>query len=259
MKTILVDAIDGLVLKDGSIFKEMHAMLDAFPNRKIVLTGANDKQFKEFKLDEVPYEVFTLKHDPEKTDPKYFEMMLAHYKLSANDVIFFGHNPEAVKSAEVVGIETYYYDSDKRDITALEEFLNSNLMTSDVRQLEQTYVIKAPVAKVWQALTDVKVAEQWGAAPAKVDPKEGGEFSYWNGDIHGVFTKLVPEKLIKQDWYGHDNPTWKYTVKFTFEDNGDSTTVHLLLSGDIVDEQRDINDWRQYYFDPIKELLEQQT
>jgi uncharacterized protein YndB with AHSA1/START domain len=124
------------------------------------------------------------------------------------------------------------------------------------KQLEQTYEIKAPVAKVWWALTDANAAEQWGAGPAKVDPKEGSEFSYWDGDIHGVFTKLVPEKLIEQDWYGHDNPTWKYNVTFTFKDHGDSTTVHMQLTGDIVDEQRDIDDWRDYYFEPIRKLLE---
>ena len=129
----------------------------------------------------------------------------------------------------------------------------------DTKQLEQTYVIKAPLTKVWQALTDSKVAEQWSAGPAKVDAHEGGEFSYWDGDIHGVNTKVVPEKLLEQDWYGHDNPTWKYNVKFTFEEDNGTTTVHLLYSGNIVDEQRDINDWKDYYFDPIKKLLEQQA
>jgi len=37
-----------LSLRDGTIFEEMHEMLEEFPNRKIVLTGANDEQFKEF-------------------------------------------------------------------------------------------------------------------------------------------------------------------------------------------------------------------
>jgi uncharacterized protein YndB with AHSA1/START domain len=255
MKTILVDAIDGLVLKDGTIFQELYELLEIFPHRKIVLTGANDEQFKEFNLANVPYELFTLKHN----DPKYFEMMLKHYGLSADDVIFFEHNPDAVNSAETVGIKTYFYDPNKRDLEALKGFLNSNLMTSDIKQLEQTYEIKAPIAKVWQALTDASVAELWGAGPAKMDARVGGEFSYWDGDIHGTFTKLVPQKLIEQDWYGHDNPTWKYNVVFTFEEDGDTTTVHMLLSGDIVDEQRDIADWRDYYFEPIKKSLEQQS
>ena len=70
MKTILVDAINGLVLEDGTIFKDMYEMLESFPNQKIVLTGANDEQLKHFNLDKVPYDVFTLIHDPEKTDPK---------------------------------------------------------------------------------------------------------------------------------------------------------------------------------------------
>jgi len=125
-------------------------------------------------------------------------------------------------------------------------------------QIEQTYTINASVSKVWQALTDASMAEQWGAAPAKVDAREGGEYSYWDGDIHGNFTKLVPEKLIKQDWYGHENPDWKYTVTFTFEGDDKATTVRMVFSGNILDEQKDIKDWQDYYFTPIKELLEKQ-
>lgn len=126
-----------------------------------------------------------------------------------------------------------------------------------MKQLEQTYTINASVSAVWKALTDGPTAEQWDAAPAKVDATEGGEFSYWDGDIHGVFTKLVPEKLIEQDWYGHDNPTWKYNVTFTFEGDDKATTVHMVYSGNILDEQKDIKDWQEYYFEPIKKLLEQ--
>jgi len=127
MKTIFVDAIDGLVLKDGSIFHAMYEMLEEFENKKIVLTGANDEQFKEFNLGDVPYEVFTLKHDPEKTDPKYFEILLQKYNLSSNDVVYFEHNPDAVKSAKTAGINTYYYDSTKQDLDALKAYLTSNL------------------------------------------------------------------------------------------------------------------------------------
>lgn len=127
MKTILVDAIDGLVLKDGSLFQEMHSMLETFPNNKIVLTGADDEQFKKFNLDKVPYEVFTLKHDPEKTDPKYFETMLNHYNLKTDDVVYFEHNPEAAQTAQSLGIKTYFYDSEKMDVDALQQFLADSL------------------------------------------------------------------------------------------------------------------------------------
>jgi FMN phosphatase YigB (HAD superfamily) len=127
MKTILVDAINGLVLEDGSILKEMHTLLEAYPNRKIVLTGANDEQFKQFKLNEVPYEVFTLKHNPEKTDPEYFRILLEHYKLYINDVIYFEHNAEAAETAKSVGIQTYFYDHTKQDMASLKNFIDESL------------------------------------------------------------------------------------------------------------------------------------
>lgn len=49
MKTILVDAINGLVLEDGSIFGSMYELLESYPNPKLILTGANDEQFRQFK------------------------------------------------------------------------------------------------------------------------------------------------------------------------------------------------------------------
>ncbi|MGC9599526.1 MAG: hypothetical protein ABSE18_04035 [Minisyncoccia bacterium] len=130
MKTILVDAVHAFVIKEGGafkIFKEMHDLLETFPNRKIILTGADDEKFKEFGLDKMPYEVFTLKHNPEKTDPKYYAMMLGHFGLSKDDVIYFEHDQKAVESARSVGIKTYYYDPDKKDLKVLSGFLIQNL------------------------------------------------------------------------------------------------------------------------------------
>ncbi len=130
MKVILVDAVDAFVIEsDGTfkIFEEMYDLLEMFANKKIILTGANDEQFKKFGLDKMPYEVFTLKHNPEKTDPRYFEIMLQHFGLSKDEVIYFEHNPEAVKSAESVGIKSYYYDPEKKDLVKLKNFLTENL------------------------------------------------------------------------------------------------------------------------------------
>lgn len=127
MKTILVDAIHGLIDVEGNVFREIHEILEEFPNKKIILTGANDEQMEKFKLNNAPYEVFTLKHDPEKTDPKYYEMMLAHFNLKAENVIYFEHAEDAVKSAQSVGIKTYFYDSEKKDLESLKKFLVDNL------------------------------------------------------------------------------------------------------------------------------------
>lgn len=127
MKTILVDAVDCFVSDTGVIFEEMHRLLERFPNRKILLTGANDEQYVRFGLDKMPYEVFTLKHNPEKTDPKYYETLLEKYNLTTDDVVYFEHNPKAVESARSVGITSCLYDSDKRDLAALEDFIAMNV------------------------------------------------------------------------------------------------------------------------------------
>lgn len=131
MKTILVDAVDAFVVeKNGSfsIFKEMQELLDSFENKKIILTGATkDEGFKKYGLNEMPYEVFTLEHNPEKTDPAYFKKLLAQYNLKSDEVVYFEHNPEAVKSAESVGIKSYYYDNGKKDLETLKHFLTKSL------------------------------------------------------------------------------------------------------------------------------------
>lgn len=105
----------------------MHALLEQYPNKKIIVTGANDEQMKTFGLIDMPYEVFTLRHNPDKSDPKYYELMLKHFGLSKEDVIYFEHAPAAVQSAQSVGITSYFYDENKKDLAVLKKFLDQNL------------------------------------------------------------------------------------------------------------------------------------
>ncbi len=122
--------------------------------------------------------------------------------------------------------------------------------------INQTYTIKAPLEKVWQALTDPKIIEKWGGGPAVMDSKEGTEFSLWGGDIFGKNISIVPEKKLQQEWYGGkwDEPS---IVLFTLTSNGDTTTVDLLHKNIPDSEAAEIESgWRQYYMGPLKDLLE---
>src|SRR5689334_8323537 len=107
MKTILVDAVDTFVTEGKGIYEPMFELLETYPNRKIILTNANDEQMIPFSLVNLPYELFTLKHNPDKVDPVYFQKMLENYNLTKDDVVYFEHNPKAVESAESVGILSY--------------------------------------------------------------------------------------------------------------------------------------------------------
>lgn len=126
MKTILVDAA-GTFVVNGKIDEKLHQLLENYPNKKIILTNANDEQIIEFGLTDLPYELFTLKHNPDKTDPAYFQKMLENFNLKAEDCIYFEHTPQAVEIARSVGIKSYYFDEQKRDLEQLKIFLNSNL------------------------------------------------------------------------------------------------------------------------------------
>ena len=128
-KVILVDAINAFVIKEKGIFQEMYKLLEEFPNRKIILTNANDEEKKKFNLGGMPYGFFTLKHNPEKINPYYYKKMLEHFNLNAEDVIYFEHNEDAVKSAKSMGIKTFYYDKEKKDISLLRAFIEDNLKT----------------------------------------------------------------------------------------------------------------------------------
>lgn len=127
MKVIFVDAVHGIVSENGVFFEEMYRLLEKYPNKKIVLTNATDDKFVYYGLDKLPYEVFSLNHNPEKTDPEYYRILLKHFNLKKEDVICFENKAEAVKSAQSVGITTFHYDRDKRDLLTLKKFIDENI------------------------------------------------------------------------------------------------------------------------------------
>lgn len=113
MKTILVDAWNTFVTKDW-MNQEMFEMLENFENTKIILTNANEEEKIKLGIVNMPYEVFSLSHNPDKTDSSYFQKLFEHFGLSSDDIIYFEHNQDAVKSAESKGIKTFHYDKEKK-------------------------------------------------------------------------------------------------------------------------------------------------
>ena len=127
-------------------------------------------------------------------------------------------------------------------------------MSTKLLSLE--YHITSPLSEVWKALTDPKVIDKWGGGPAKMNDKEGTKFSLWGGDIHGKNTKVIPEKLLAQDWM---SGKWdEYSLlefKLTHKDG--CTTVRLTQIGIPDDEFEDIKEgWDKFYMGEIKKLLE---
>lgn len=122
--------------------------------------------------------------------------------------------------------------------------------------IKQTYFIKAPIKKVWQALVDPKIINKWGGGPTKMSDKVGFKFSLWGGDIHGKNTEVIPGKKLVQDWMSGE---WEHYSKVTFNmlEEKSETKVELIHENIPDKEARDIAEgWKDYYINPLKELLE---
>jgi hypothetical protein len=64
MKTILVDAVDTLVIEGKGVFGPMLKLLQEYPNQKIIVTNADDQEMVEFSLTNAPFKVFSRQHKP---------------------------------------------------------------------------------------------------------------------------------------------------------------------------------------------------
>ena len=127
MKVILVDAINTLIISGKGIYDPLFNILETYLNRKIVLTGANDEEFIQHGLDKIPYEVFRLKHNPEKSNPDYYKILLEQFDLLPENLIYIEHNLEAVRSAESLKIKVFHYNKDLKDINKLNQFIKINI------------------------------------------------------------------------------------------------------------------------------------
>lgn len=123
--------------------------------------------------------------------------------------------------------------------------------------IKQTYTIDASASKVWQALVDPKLIKQWTGVKAVMSEKEGPTFKLWGGDIWGTNTKVIAEEFLEQDWFGGDwDVASKVKIKLHANQNG-STTVNLIHDSLPKGQENSFADgWKDYYFEPIKELLE---
>ena len=125
-----------------------------------------------------------------------------------------------------------------------------------MKTIKKVYKISATINRVWQALVDPAVIDEWGGGPSKMDSKVGTEFELWNGDIYGKNIEVVSKSKLVQEWFGGD---WAKPSIVTINlKKDDSNTILELDQSDVPDEEfEDIDEgWDDYYFGPMKHMLE---
>lgn len=125
-----------------------------------------------------------------------------------------------------------------------------------MKTIRQKYIIHSPLPEVWKGLTDPKYINEWGGGPSKMDDKNGTEFEFWGGEIHGKNIEVVPLKKLKQEWFS-GNWDQASIVTFTLTEKNGETRIGLLHTDIPDNEVEDIDEgWKDYYLDPLKEYLE---
>lgn len=95
-------------------------------------------------------------------------------------------------------------------------------------------------------------------SPAKVEPREGGKFSAWDGYITGRTLRMIPDARIEQAWrtgeFAEDDPD--STVVLTFKSTRGGTKLTLTHSG-IPEGQADSYKagWEEWYFAPMRDYF----
>jgi len=111
--------------------------------------------------------------------------------------------------------------------------------------------VNAPIAKVWEALTEPEVIEQYMFGTKVIsDWKEGSQITWkgeWQGrkyEDRGVILKLEPERLIQYSHFSPlsglpDAPENYHTVTIELSNLGTHTLVSLSQDNNPTEEARE--------------------
>ena len=107
-------------------------------------------------------------------------------------------------------------------------------MNNESFVIERTY--NAPVNKVWKAITDRDLMQQWYFNIAAFKPEVGFEFTFDGGSKEKTYTHLckilevIPNKKLSYSWRYKDYEGYS-VVMFELFDEGEKTRLKLTHTG----------------------------
>jgi len=125
--------------------------------------------------------------------------------------------------------------------------------------ITQSVTVKAGPDQVFDAYMDSKKHAAVTGSPAKMSSAVGGNFTAWEGYIHGKNLKLVKGKRILQEWSTTEWPKGypPSLLEITLTKTKGGTRLKMVHSK-VPAEQRDdyAQGWRDYYWKPLKAYFE---
>lgn len=126
------------------------------------------------------------------------------------------------------------------------------------KTFRQSVRFKASPHEIYEMLMDSRKHAKLTGEKVRISRKIGGELTVYGGYIEGINLNLVPDRKIVQSWRGSDWPQGHYS-RATFSLRKIKNGTHLIFTQSGVPDQyyHDISQgWRDYYWKPMKEMLE---
>jgi activator of HSP90 ATPase len=123
--------------------------------------------------------------------------------------------------------------------------------------LHEEIELKSGPQRIYEILLDAKQFAAFTGMPAEIDPKPGGAFSVFGGQIVGRNVELVPSQRIVQAWRPtHWDPGIYSIAAFVFKPNAGGTLVVLDHKGFPEGDFDHLEwGWHNHYWEPLKKFL----
>jgi activator of HSP90 ATPase len=123
--------------------------------------------------------------------------------------------------------------------------------------LHEDIELKSTPQRIYEALLDAKQFAAFSGMAAEIDPKAGGAFSMFGGQIAGRTVELVPNQRIVQAWRpAHWDPGIYSIAEFQLQPQSSGTLVVLDHKGFPEGEFDHLEaGWHAHYWEPLKKFL----
>jgi activator of HSP90 ATPase len=116
---------------------------------------------------------------------------------------------------------------------------------------------KTTPERIYHVLLDAKQFKACSGLPAEIDPKPGGWFKLFDGQIEGRNVELVPNQRIVQAWRPASWPAGVYSIaRFELAARGGGTRIIFDHVGFPEDQQQHLaSGWTEHYWEPLHKFL----
>ena len=130
-------------------------------------------------------------------------------------------------------------------------------VSQETKEMSLREELKCRKEEIFRALTQVDLVSAFTRGPAVSEPHVDGRFSYFDGNVSGTFTSLIPDQEIRQKWRFKSWPSGHYSdVCIRMEEREDHTLVSVKQTGiPANDYERTEHGWRSMYFQSLKQTF----